>query len=414
MAKKQVIAIFISCIILFNSISLSYNEYVWSASSETANNIGDTQAVASIISGENVEENNSLNLECQSAILIEQTTGQILYSHNVHEQLRPASVTKVMSILLIMEQISSGRLTYETKISCSSNAASMGGSQIWLDTTEKLTVDEMLRAICISSANDCVMAMAEHISGTEEEFVKLMNEKAKQLGMNDTTFKNCHGLDEDGHVTSSYDISLMSRELLTKYPEITKYTSTYMDSLRDGKSELVNTNKLVRNYEGCTGLKTGSTGLALYNVSASATRDGLSLIAVIMKGPTSQKRFDEAEKLLDYGFNTFEYKEFATKGDKLKNIDVSKGIYPTVEGIFENNVGVLIQKGQSSQVTQTVTLEENISAPIVEGQKLGEVTYSVGDEKLLSINIVAKDEVKKMNVFTMLIKIYSKWGNMLR
>ncbi|MCI8699974.1 MAG: D-alanyl-D-alanine carboxypeptidase [Clostridia bacterium] len=414
MAKKQVIAIFISCIILFNSISLSYSEYVWSASSETSSNIGDTQAVASIITGENIEENNSLNLECGSAILIEQTTGQILYSHNVHEQLRPASVTKVMSILLIMEQISSGRLTYETKISCSSNAASMGGSQIWLDTTEKLSVDEMLRAICISSANDCVMAMAEHISGTEEEFVKLMNEKAKQLGMNDTTFKNCHGLDEDGHVTSSYDISLMSRELLTKYPEITKYTSTYMDSLRDGKSELVNTNKLVRNYEGCTGLKTGSTGLALYNVSASATRDGLSLIAVIMKGPTSQKRFDEAEKLLDYGFNTFEYKEFATKGDKLKNIDVSKGIYPTVEGIFENNVGVLIQKGQSSQVTQTVTLEENISAPIVEGQKLGEVTYSVGDEKLLSINIIAKDEVKKMNVFTMLIKIYSKWGNMLR
>lgn len=414
MLKKQIIVGILVTIIILNSISLAQNIYTWSTTSETSSNIEETQTVASIIKGENVEENNSLNLECGSAILIEQTTGQILYSHNVHEQLRPASVTKIMSILLIMEQISSGKLTYETKISCSANAAGMGGSQIWLDTSEKLTVDEMLRAICISSANDCVMAMAEHIAGSEEEFVKLMNEKAKQLGMNDTTFKNCHGLDEDGHVTSSYDISLMSRELLTKYPEITKYTSTYMDSLRDGKSQLVNTNKLVRNYEGCTGLKTGSTGLALYNLSASATREGLSLIAVIMKGPTSQQRFDEAERLLDYGFNTFEYKQFATKGDKLKNVDVAKGIYTTVEAGFENDVGILIQKGQSSQITQTVRLNQNISAPVVEGQKLGEVIYSVGDDNLMSVNIVARDDVKKMNMFTMLIKLYEKWGNLLR
>lgn len=414
MLKKQIIVGILVTIIILNSISLAQNIYTWSTTSETSSNIEETQTVASIIKGENVEENNSLNLECGSAILIEQTTGQILYSHNVHEQLRPASVTKIMSILLIMEQISSGKLTYETKISCSANAAGMGGSQIWLDTSEKLTVDEMLRAICISSANDCVMAMAEHIAGSEEEFVKLMNEKAKQLGMNDTTFKNCHGLDEDGHVTSSYDISLMSRELLTKYPEITKYTSTYMDSLRDGKSQLVNTNKLVRNYEGCTGLKTGSTGLALYNLSASATREGLSLIAVIMKGPTSQQRFDEAERLLDYGFNTFEYKQFATKGDKLKNVDVAKGIYTTVEAGFENDVGILIQKGQSSQITQTVRLNQNISAPVVEGQKLGEVIYSVGDDNLMSVNIVARDGVKKMNMFTMLIKLYEKWGNLLR
>lgn len=415
MPKKQIIAGFITIILMFNSIVFAENIYVWSSSSETSSNIEeDAQTTASIIKGENIEENNSLNLESGSAILIEQTTGQILYSHNVHEQLRPASVTKVMSILLIMEELSSGRLTYETKISCSSNAASMGGSQIWLDTTETLTVDEMLRAICISSANDCVMAMAEHIAGTEEAFVKMMNEKAKELGMNDTTFKNCHGLDEDGHVTSSYDISLMSRELLTKFPEITKYTSTYMDSLRDGKSELVNTNKLVRNYEGCTGLKTGSTSLALFNLSASATRNGLSLIAVIMKGPTSKIRFDEAQKLLDYGFYNFEYKQFATGGEKIKNVEVSKGIYTNVEAIFENDVGILIQKGQANQITQTVTLEENIAAPVIEGQKLGEVTFTLNDEKLISVNIIAKDDVKKMNVFTMLIKVYEKWGNLLR
>lgn len=415
MVRKQIISIIIIAIIILNSISLSYNEYIWSVSSETSSNIGEEiQTAASIVKGENVEENNSLNLDCASAILIEQTTGQILYAHNVHEQLRPASVTKVMSILLIMEQISTGKLTYETNISCSSKAASMGGSQIWLDTTEKLTVDEMLRAICISSANDCVMAMAEHIAGTEEAFVQLMNEKAKQLGMNDTTFKNCHGLDEDGHVTSCYDIGLMSRELLTKYPEITKYTSTYMDSLRNGKSELVNTNKLVRNYEGCTGLKTGSTSLALFNLSASATRDDLSLIAVIMKAPTSKIRFNEAQRLLDYGFNTFEYKQFSIGGDKLKDIEVSKGIGSTVEAIFENNVGVLIQKGQANQITQSVTLEEHISAPVVEGQKLGKVTYSVGDEELLSVNIIAKGEVKKMNMFTMMIKVCGEWFNLLR
>ena len=190
-----------------------------------------------------------------------------------------------MSVLLIMEQIEQGKLSLTDQINCSENASSMGGSQIWLDPRETLSVDEMLKAICVVSANDCVVAMAEHIAGSEESFVKMMNDKAKELGMNDTCFKNCHGIDEDGHVSSSYDISLMSRELLTKYPQVTKYTTIYMDSLRDGKSQLVNTNKLIRTYKGATGLKTGSTSLALYNLSASATRDDLSLIAVIMKAP---------------------------------------------------------------------------------------------------------------------------------
>lgn len=199
---------------------------------------------------------NSLDLESGAAILIEQNSGQILYEHNIHEQLRPASVTKIMSILLIMEQIDSGKLSYSDKISCSENATSMGGSQIWLDTAEQLTVDEMLKAICVVSANDCVVALAEHIAGTEDTFVSMMNNKAKELGMNDTIFKNCHGLDEDGHVTSAYDIALMSRELLLNHPDIIKYTTIYMDSLRDGKSQLVNTNKLIRTYNGATGLKT--------------------------------------------------------------------------------------------------------------------------------------------------------------
>lgn len=207
-----------------------------------------------------------------------------------------------MSVLLIMEQIEQGKLSLTDQISCSENASSMGGSQIWLDPRETLSVDEMLKAICVVSANDCVVAMAEHIAGSEESFVKMMNDKAKELGMNDTCFKNCHGIDEDGHVSSSYDISLMSRELLTKYPQVTKYTTIYMDSLRDGKSQLVNTNKLIRTYKGATGLKTGSTSLALYNLSASATRDDLSLIAVIMKAPSTKVRFAEATKLFRLWF----------------------------------------------------------------------------------------------------------------
>lgn len=196
-----------------------------------------------------------LNIQSESAILIEQNSGTILYEKNSHTQLRPASVTKIMTILLIMEAIDNGELSMEDKISCSEKASNMGGSQIWLDTKEELTVQEMLKAICVVSANDCAVAMAEHLAGSEELFVKKMNEKAKELGMNDTTFKNCHGIDEDGHVTSSFDISLMSKELLTKHPSITKFTTIWMDSLRDGKSELVNTNKLIRTYTRCYGIK---------------------------------------------------------------------------------------------------------------------------------------------------------------
>ena len=243
-----------------------------------------------------------------------------------------------------MEQIEQGKLSLTDQISCSENASSMGGSQIWLDPRETLSVDEMLKAICVVSANDCIVAMAEHIAGSEESFVKMMNDKAKELGMNDTCFKNCHGIDEDGHVSSSYDISLMSRELLTKYPQVTKYTTIYMDSLRDGKSQLVNTNKLIRTYKGATGLKTGSTSLALYNLSASATRDDLSLIAVIMKAPSTKVRFAEAQKLLDYGFNNYEYKELAKKGDTLKTVSVTKGVKETAELVIESDCRITNKK----------------------------------------------------------------------
>ncbi len=256
--------------------------------------------------------------------------------------------------------------------------------------------------------------MAEHIAGTEESFVTLMNAKAKELGMNDTTFKNCHGLDEDGHVTSTYDIALMSRELLTKYPEITKYTTIYMDTLRDGKSSLVNTNKLIRTYNGCTGLKTGSTSQALFNLSASATRDGLSLIAVIMKGPTSAIRFDEAKTLLDYGFNNFEHRQLGSQGEKVKEINIQKGISKTVDVVFEKDVGALIPKGQGASISQTISLSDSIPAPIAEGEVLGKATFNIGEDKLLEVNLITKEEVKKIDMITMACKIYEKWFNLLR
>ena len=264
------------------------------------------------------------------------------------------------------------------------------------------------------SANDCVYAMAEHIAGSEQAFVNMMNEEAKELGMNDTTFKNCHGLDEDGHLTSAYDISLMSCELLNKYPEIKKYTTIWMDSLRNGKSELVNTNKLIRNYKGATGLKTGSTSQALFNLSASATRDDLSLVAVIMKGPTSKIRFEEASKLLDYGFSNYSYIQFAKKGDVLKDVDISKGITPTVQGIFADDSGVVIEKGQESNVIQNAYIYENLSAPIHAGQKIGEIKYTLNDEIIATSNIVAINDVNKINIFTMSQRILEKWYTLLR
>ena len=249
--RKFVLTFIIFIFVLsFTTISLCYDtssSYIWSSDYSAT-----LETSSSINTSINVEDNNSLNLESGSAILIEQSTGQILYEHNIHEKLRPASVTKIMSVLLVMEALDSGKITLEDKVPCSSNASSMGGSQIWLNETEELTVNEMLKAMCVVSANDCTVAMAEYIAGSQEAFVEKMNTKAKELGMNDTCFKNCHGIDEDGHITSSYDIAIMSRELLTKHPSITQYTSIWMDSLRDGKSELVNTNKLIRNYQGAT------------------------------------------------------------------------------------------------------------------------------------------------------------------
>ena len=399
----KILIIFALCISIFSLTTAYSGLYIWSSDINTPE-------VNSNVS----TENDKLNLESESAILIEQSTGQILYEHNSHEKLRPASVTKVMSILLIMEQIDSGKLSYSDSISCSENASSMGGSQIWLDPKETLTVDEMLKAICVVSANDCVVAMAEHIAGSEEAFVQMMNDKAKELGMNDTTFKNCHGIDEDGHVTSAYDIALMSRELLSKHPDIKKYTTIWMDSLRDGKSQLVNTNKLIRTYKGATGLKTGSTSLALYNLSASATRDNLSLIAVIMKAPTTKTRFAEAKKLLDYGFNNFTFKTFGKKGDVIQFVPINRGVQRGINAVLEDDAGTLVEKGKESHIFLEVSINNNIEAPIKKGDVVGKVSFKIDDKEVYSVNLVSDSNVDKINIFTMWAKIISSWFNLLR
>jgi len=357
---------------------------------------------------------NFLNIESEACILIEQTTGKVLYEKNSHEQLRPASVTKVMTILLIMEALDSGKISLTDTVPCSENATAMGGSQIWLDTRELLTVDEMLKAICVVSANDCTVAMAEFLAGSEEVFVGLMNEKAKALGMNDTTFKNCHGIDEDGHVSSAYDISLMSKELLQNHPDIKKYTTIWMDSLRNGQSSLVNTNKLVRNYQGCTGLKTGSTSIALYNLSASATRDDLSLIAVVLRGGTSQIRFNDAKKLLDYGFTNFKFEPTATKGNVVQEISVNKSVEKNLNLVYEKDSGVLIQKSNSANIEQEVVINENISAPISQGEVLGTVHFYLDGQILDSVNLVAEQEISKLSIFSMYGYIAKNWLNLLR
>lgn len=403
--RKLLISLFSVFIFIFLFLNICYcsaDTFIWSEDS-------------SVVYTSALPNNTSnLNLECASAVLIEQNSGKILYEHNCHEQLKPASVTKVMSILLIMEALDSGKINLEDKVPCSQNAANMGGSQIWLDTREELTVNEMLKAICVASANDCTVAMAEYLTGSEEAFVEKMNIRAKELGMNDTCFKNCHGLDTDGHVTSSYDIALMSRELLKNHPNITNYTTIWTDTLRDGKSELTNTNKLIRNYKGATGLKTGSTSLALYNLSASATRDDLSLIAVVMKAPTTQIRFSDAEKLLNYGFNNFSYSKLATKNTVLKSVNVTKGVDSCVNVVYSDDCGALIEKNSNNSIEQIINIPDNIQAPIYKGQEIGDISYVLNCENIASVSIIADEDVPKISLSTMMEKIFFQWFRLLR
>lgn len=415
--KFTYVSVILAIIIILSTFCFATDSvYVWSSnSSSISNNSIESNTKNNIVpTSADITDNNSLNLESGAAILIEQSSGEVLYAHNVHEKLRPASVTKVMSLLLIMEALDNGQISLDDQVPCSENAHSMGGSQIWLDTTETLSVNDMIKSMCVVSANDCTVAMAEYLAGSEEAFVQRMNAKAKDLGMNDTTFKNCHGIDEDGHVTSAYDIALMSRELLKNHPQITNYTTIWMDSIRNGKSELTNTNKLVRNYKGATGLKTGSTSLALYNLSASATRNDLSLIAVIMKAPSTKIRFSEATKLLDYGFANCSCKSFGKRGDIISTATVNKGIQNTTNLALQEDANIILKKNESSNIEQNITLNDNICAPIKKGDVIGKITFSSNGNQLLEVNLVSDNDIEKNTLWNLTVSLYKKWFNVLR
>ncbi len=341
-----------------------------------------------------------LDLQVKSAILMDQKTGKILYTQNGDEKMPPASITKIMTLLLVMEEIDAGKLKYTDKVTCSAHASSMGGTQIWLEVGEQMTVEELLKAACVNSANDASVALGEHISGSEEIFVDLMNRRAKQLGMNNTTFKNATGLDADEHLTTAYDIALMSRELLN-HRDITKYTTIWMDSLRDGKTGLVNTNKLVRFYEGCTGLKTGTTDGAGCCVSASAKRGDMELIAVVMGAETGDIRFSAARKLLDYGFAN--YQHYTVKNDRsFAPVKVEKGIKPSVEVKADSDFSAVIPKGQEDKIEEKLELSSSLNAPVEKGQTVGKITITLNGEKLCDIPIKATCYVGKRSFFSSL------------
>lgn len=349
----------------------------------------------------------ALEVSAPSAVLMEKETGTVLYEKDAHAKLEPASVTKVMTLLLTMEAIDAGQLSYDTVITASAHACSMGGSQIWLEENEQMTVDDMLKAVCVVSANDCAVALAEAVAGSEEAFVEKMNQRAAELGMNDTTFKNATGLPAEGHVTSAWDIALMSRELILNHPDIRNYTTIWMDSLRDGKSELVNTNKLIRFYEGATGLKTGSTDSALYCLSGTAERDGMELISVIMKAPTSAQRFDDAKTLLGYGFSTYALETIVPQ-EALPPIPVELGIQATVQPVLGEGTALLLEKAKAGQLSQSVELAESAAAPVARGDTLGTLTVTAGEETVAQIPIVAGEDVARVTfsqMFTRLLRL---------
>ena len=345
-------------------------------------------------------------LTAPSAILIEPTTKKVLFEHNSHEKRPCASVTKVMTLLLIMEAIEEGKITYEEMVTSSQRASSMGGSDIWLEEGEQMSVDDMVKAIVVASANDASVAMAEHICGTEEEFINKMNQRAKELGMNDTTFKNCNGLDEDGHLTSAYDVAIMSAELI-KHEKIFDYTSIWMDSLRNGKTQIVNTNKLLKTYKGITGLKTGTTNEAGCCMSASATRDGLSLIAVVLGCKTGTERFKDCATLLDYGFANYKYQLLSSPDEISKEIEVKGGMKKSIELSYNINGGFVLPKGSDSSLEYKITLPEYLEAPVKKGDKIGKVTYTTGKEELASFDIIAKNETEEINFGSVFNLLYN-------
>ena len=335
-----------------------------------------------------------LPVQAKATLLMEKETGQVLFAQNEREKLEPASVTKVMTLLLVMEAIARGELHYEDVVTVSANAASMGGSQVYLSEGEQITVEELLKAVCVSSGNDAAVALAEQVSGVTELFVQQMNNRALELGMTDTHFANPTGLPAEGHVTSARDIALMSRELIGKHTDIRRFTTIWMDTIRGGEFGLSNTNKLIRFYDGATGLKTGSTDAAGYCISATAERNGMELIAVVLGGETSQQRFEDAKTLLNYGFSAYALADVTPAEAPL--VPIRLGRSPTVAAELPQSK-LLVSKGQAGSLTQAVTLREDLSAPIAKGSPVGTLTVKSGDTVLAELPLTSAADVERMS-----------------
>lgn len=353
-----------------------------------------------------VGSSGALDINAKSVVLMEPNTKKVLYSKNENEKLSPASITKIMSLLLVMEAMENEKIALDTKVQTSEHAASMGGSQIWLEVGETMTVDELLRAAVIASANDATVALAEAVAGSEESFVVLMNERAKQLGMKNTNFVNACGLDAEEHLTSGLDVAIMASELI-KHDLIKKYSTVWMDALRDGKSELVNTNKLVRYYNGATGLKTGTTSKAGCCVAATAERDGMELVAIVMGSNNSNDRFAGAKKLLDYGFANWSFTSLEVDLSNYQSIEVNKGMADSITPEATRTFDVLLEKGNQDKVTQKIDLPTELDAPVITGDKIGIATFMLGDKKLGEVPILSANTVEKatfLNAFTLLLQ----------
>lgn len=361
--------------------------------------------VFSMIIPINVSALSEDGITAPSAVLIEASTGKLIFEKNSHEQRPCASITKVMTLLLVFEAIDNGKLSLDDTITSSKHAASMGGSDIWLEEGEQMSCNDMIKATVVASANDAAVALAEHICGSEDAFVEQMNKRAKELGMNDTVFKNCNGLDEEGHITSAYDVSLMSKELI-KHEKIFDYTSIWLDTLRGGATQIVNTNKLLKTYKGITGLKTGTTDDAGCCMSATATRGDVSLIAVVLGCATGKERFSDSAALLDYGFANVAVKELILPDDLPSSIKVNGGMADETKINCDVSAKIVVDKNAPSEIISKVDLPAEIDAPIKKGQKLGTVTYSMGEEKIMSCDVIAEDGVEEAtfgSVFSVVI-----------
>lgn len=355
------------------------------------------------------------DLEAKSAVLMEAKSGKVIYEKNAHEELPPASITKTMTLLLTMEAIDEGKAKLDEVITTSEYAAGMGGSQIWLEPGEEMKLEEMIKAIAIVSANDACVAVAEHLYGTEEAFVNAMNKKADELGLDDTHFVNTNGLpvedsDQRGNYTSAHDVAVMSRELVTKYPQVLDYTKIWIDHLRDGDSFLRNTNNLVRFYKGADGLKTGHTSQAGFGVAATAERKDLRFIAVVMKEETSDTRFKEAGELLSYGFSIYRSVPVIQKGEvAIDEVEVYKGKNPKVKAVARKDLTAAVIKGNEDNLKRQILVKEDLTAPLKRGEKIGELRVLSDGQKIASVDLVANREVQEGNIIQVIIQLLKKF-----